>query len=112
MSPRRILWCVLVAGTFFFFYSFISVDTFEKHSMFYSFFGGAVLFVALFQALGDFTSLYELFEKTDPKDEVVPGRKLAPIAVLPAFVFVFVLIFHHGSRKEDELIRNGVLAKG
>ena len=112
MSLGRIIFTalsVLIPVTF---YALIPVDVYERHDMFYSFAAGFLFFGALFLALGDFQSIYDLTSKPEPGEEVPPLRKLSPFAVLPAFVLVFVLVFHQSSRKDDELAAYGRLTKG
>lgn len=112
MSLGRIIFTalsVLIPVTF---YALIPVDVYERHDMFYSFAAGFLFFGALFLALGDFQSLYDLTSKPEPGEEVPALRKLSPFAVLPAFVLVFVLVFHQSSRKDDELGAYGKLTKG
>ena len=112
MSLGRIIFTslsVLIPVTF---YALIPVDVYERHDMFYSFAAGVLFFGALFLALGDFQSIYDLTSKPEPGEEVPALRKLSPFAVLPAFVLVFVLVFHQSSRKDDELAAYGRLTKG
>lgn len=112
MSLSRIIFSSLSVLILVTFYALIPVDVYERHDMFYSFAAGFLFFGALFLALGDFQSIYDLTSKPEPGEEVPALRKLSPFAVLPAFVLVFVLVFHQSSRKEDELAAYGRLTKG
>jgi hypothetical protein len=112
MSLGRIIFSSLSVLILVTFYALIPVDVYERHDMFYSFAAGILFFGALFLALGDFDSIYDLMSKPEPGEEVPPLRKLSPFAVLPAFVLVFVLVFHQSSRKSDELAAYGRLTKG
>ena len=112
MSLSRILFSSLSVLILVTFYALIPVDVYERHDMFYSFAAGLLFFGALFLALGDFDSIYDLTSKPEPGEEVPALRKLAPFAVLPALVLVFALVFHQSSRKQDELAAYGKLTKG
>lgn len=112
MSLSRIIFSSLSVLILVTFYALIPVDVYERHDMFYSFAAGFLFFGALFLALGDFDSIYDLMSKPEPGEAVPPLRKLSPFAVLPAFVLVFVLVFHQSSRKQDELAAHGRLTKG
>jgi hypothetical protein len=112
MSLSRIIFSSLSVLILVTFYAVIPVDVYERHDMFYSFAAGFLFFGALFLALGDYQSLYDLTAKPEPGEEVPPLRKLAPFSVLPAIVLTFVLVFHQSSRKDDELAAFGRLTKG
>jgi hypothetical protein len=108
----RILWLGLLAADLILFFVLIPVDVYSSNTIFFSFLGGASVFVFLFLALGRFESIYDIIHKPEPGDVEVPGRKLAPFAVIPSLLLVFILIFYHGSRKSNELETYGKLTKG
>ncbi|GCC50846.1 hypothetical protein SanaruYs_10650 [Chryseotalea sanaruensis] len=63
-------------------------------------------------ALGDFESLEEIFENKKVDQGTHPTRYLAPFAIIPGVIIVFLLTFHQSNRKSKELEANGVLTKG
>jgi hypothetical protein len=112
MNQRRIIWLSALLFDLILFFYLIPIDVYDRYEMFFSFLGAGIFVVCLFQVLGDFESLHEPFEKADPGVPVDPLRKLAPFSVIPGFILIFVLVFHHSGRKEKELAAYGVLTKG
>lgn len=111
MTKSRIIWFSLTALTLIVFFTLIPVDVYEKHDMLYSFLGAILFFIFLFMGLGDFKSLDEIIKQksNETEDQL---RKLSPYAVFPAFILVFLFVLSQSSRKSDELVKFGVLAKG
>lgn len=90
----------------------IPLGLYERSTAILSIVGGVILFIGLFQYFGEFTSLDEIIEKQDPNVPQPAGRKLAPFMVLPAFVFMIILVIYVGHKKQSVLNHNGKLAKG
>ncbi|RAW00376.1 hypothetical protein [Pseudochryseolinea flava] len=112
MNTRRKIWAGLTVFVVILFCFLIPVHVFEGSPMMFSFLGGALLFVTLGQTLADFDAIYEVFDKPDPNEPQPPGRKMAPFAIIPGFIFVFILLVMGSSRKDAELKQYGVLVKG
>lgn len=112
MNTRRKIWAGLTLFVIAFFTIIIPVHVYDRYPIMFAFLGGGLLLVTLGQTLGDFQSIYELTEKPDPNEQESQGKKLAPFAIFPAFIFAIVIIFYNGGRKDDELKEFGVLTKG
>jgi hypothetical protein len=112
MSQRQIIWSSLCVLTLLTFFVLIPIDTYSRHSFFYSAAGGVLFFITLFLALGDFDSIYEIIDKVPPGTPQTAARKLSPVAVIPGIILIFILLFYHMSRKSAELEAHGVMTKG
>lgn len=112
MTTRRKIWAGLTLFVIALFTVIMPVHIYDQYPIMFAFLGGGLLLVTLGQTLGDFDSVYELFEKDVDKTNEPVGRKIAPFAIIPGIIFSIVLIFYNGGRKEDELKAFGVLTKG
>jgi hypothetical protein len=112
MTTRRKIWAVLTLFVVALFTVIIPLDVYDHHTTLFTFLSGGLLLITLGQTIGDFDSVYELFEKDVDKTDQPAGKKMAPFAIIPAIIFGFGLIFYNGGRKDDELKEYGVLTKG
>jgi hypothetical protein len=112
MSTGRIIWLIALILNLVVFFFIIPIDIYDHHDMMFSFMGGIISGVCLFMLLGDFSSVYELFEKEETGEPQPAGRKLAPLAVIPGIILILILIFYHLGEKNKELSANPVLTKG
>lgn len=112
MNSRRIIWLSILTFNLILFFYLIPIDVYDRYDMFFSFVGGGIFIVCLFQVLGNFDTISEPFEKPDPDVPVDTLRKLSPFSVIPGLILVFVLVYHHSDRKDKELKTYGVLTKG
>ncbi|MDJ1503464.1 DUF3592 domain-containing protein [Xanthocytophaga agilis] len=104
-NTRRKIWLGSVIATLYLFWSGISIGTYNQYPGFLSFTGAALtaLFLALF--IGDFTSVYD-FTEDIPKGS---PKGLAPLAIIPGIILIFVFWVHFDDRKDAVLEKEGVI---
>jgi hypothetical protein len=112
MSSRRKIWAGLTLFVVILFAFMIPVHVFAAHPILYALIGGILLVITLGQTLGEFDSIYELFEKDVDKSQQSAGRRLAPLAILPGILFAGILIYITFERKDEALEKFGTLTKG
>jgi hypothetical protein len=106
---RRIVWSTLAAFTFILFYAWVPVRTYNAAPLLVAALGGVLFTLFIFQALGDFTSIYELVEYNNSQEpETDEKRKLSFYAFIPGIIVILVFYMHFGSREEDALKADGV----
>jgi hypothetical protein len=112
MTTRRKIWAGLTLFVVVLFTVILPVHIYDRHPILFAFLGSGLLALTLGQTLGDFDSVYELFEKEDTNVPQPAGRRLVPFVIIPGIVFAIVLIFYNGGRKDDELAAFGMVTKG
>lgn len=120
LNQRRILWGILATGTFLLFYYCIPMSASHRFPLLTAITGAVItaFFIAMF--LGDFRSMEELHEDETNEEEMnkkdnpgkSEGKKLAPFAVIPGIILIFVFIFGFTSRESAELKAKGIKTKG
>ncbi|MFN8417164.1 MAG: hypothetical protein U0U66_12610 [Cytophagaceae bacterium] len=113
MNNRQKFWLAFSAVVLIVFLKLIPIGVFDLSPIFWSFVGGILLFIGLFMAMGDYTSIDELTDKSEKaKKNLTPGRKWAPVMVAPALIMVFVFLLVNSYRKSNVLETEGVFVKG
>lgn len=104
-NTRRKVWLGAIISTIYLFWDGISLGIYNQSPGFFSFTGAALtaLFLALF--IGDFTSVYD-FTEDIPKGS---PKGLAPLAIVPGIILIFVFWMHFSGRKEAVLEKEGVI---
>ncbi|MBC9931061.1 hypothetical protein [Chitinophaga qingshengii] len=100
MNIRRIIWGVVLLGTFFFFNNYISVYTWHEARFILSLLGGILLGVFLMQTVCAYSGMYELMPDEDDRDWRYNFRLFWPIAMIAGTAYFFLV----SSYREDNLV--------
>ncbi|HTF81414.1 MAG TPA: DUF3592 domain-containing protein [Cytophagales bacterium] len=111
MSRNRVISSILFVGIFVLFMWGIPVGLYNRNEFLFSVVGGILCFLLIGQALAEFRSLYELLE-SEEHVQVSKARQLAPFAIVPGFILIFVFLMHNAARAEQVLKNEGLVTKG
>lgn len=110
MSRIQIIWTSIALFVVVLFYAGIPVATYDAHTVLTSFIGAILFGSCVFMVIGDFRSVDDI--RSLASENTKGARRFSPIAIIPALIFLVVLVVHQGDRKNQEIIEHGKFAKG
>ena len=110
MNKRKAFWLSGVIATFVLFYYLIPNSIYNLSPIIISVIGAVIWAFFLIQTIGDFKS-YKDFNNPESGEKTL-AHKIAPWAVFPAVVMVFVFAMNFSSNEREELLAHGKKVTG